>query len=43
LFLQAIFPDNVGGKGVRRLVGYFMGYYTIWVSSVKSFLFPFWE
>jgi hypothetical protein len=39
--LQAIFPENVGGKGVRWLLGYFMGYYTIWLVLVKSFLVPF--
>jgi hypothetical protein len=41
--LQAIFLANVGGKGVRRLAGYFMGYYTIWLVLVKSFFVPFWE
>src|SRR5216684_4803886 len=25
------------------LVGYFMGYYTIWLALVKSFFVPFWE
>ena len=34
---------NVGGKGVRRLAGYFMGYYTIWLAPVKRFFVPFWE
>ncbi|HXN54100.1 MAG TPA: hypothetical protein VN943_19380, partial [Candidatus Acidoferrum sp.] len=43
ILLQAIFPANVGGKGVRRLVGYFMGYYTIWLALVKRFFVPFWE
>ncbi len=35
ILLQVIFPGNVGGKGVRWLAGYFMGYYTIWLASVK--------
>ena len=26
---------SAGGKGVRWLAGYFMGYYTIWLSVVK--------
>jgi hypothetical protein len=34
---------NVGEKGVKGLVGYFMGYYTIWLALVKSFFVPFWE
>jgi hypothetical protein len=38
-----IFLENVGGKGVRRLVEYFMGYYTMWLAPVMSFLVPFWE
>jgi len=33
----------VGGKGVRGLAGYFMGYYTMWLVFVKSFFVPFWE
>jgi hypothetical protein len=37
------FAANVGGKGVRWLVGYFMGYYTIWLALVKSIFVPFWE
>ena len=41
--LQTIFLVNGGGKGVRRLVGYFMGYYTIWLAPVKKFFVPFWE
>jgi len=40
--LRTIFPENDGGKGVRRLAGYFMGYYTIWLVLVKSFFVPFW-
>jgi hypothetical protein len=47
ILLQVIFPGNVGGKGVRWLAGYFIGYYTIWLAPVKSFLVPclvpFWE
>ena len=39
----AIFLENAGGKGVRWLVGYFMGYYTIWLAPVKRNLVPFWE
>ena len=35
IVLRAIFLGNVGGKGVRRLAGYFMGYYTIWLVLVK--------
>jgi len=38
IFLQTIFPGNVEGKGVRRLAGYVMGYYTIWLARVKKFL-----
>jgi len=34
---------NVGGKGVSWLVGYFMGYYTIWLAAVKRIFVPFWE
>jgi hypothetical protein len=41
--LQTIFPGNVGRKGVRWLVGYFMGYYTIWLALVKRDFVPFWE
>jgi hypothetical protein len=41
--LQTIFLGNVGGKGVRRLTGYFMGYYTIWLAPVKRIFVPFWE
>ena len=43
IVLQAIFLGNAGGKGVRWLVGYFMGYYTIWLVLVKRFFVPFWE
>jgi hypothetical protein len=43
IFLQAVFLGNVGGKGVRWLVGYFMGYYTIWLAPVKRIFVPFWE
>ncbi len=43
IFLQVIFPGNVGGKGVSWLAGYFMGYYTIWLASVKRIFVPFWE
>jgi hypothetical protein len=38
--LQAIFLGNVGGKGVRRLAGYVMGYYTIWLALVKGIFVP---
>ncbi len=43
ILLRPFFLVNAGGKGVRRLVGYFMGYYTIWVTLVKRFFVPFWE
>src|SRR5216684_6787649 len=43
ILLQVIFPGNVGGKGVRWLAGYFMGYYTIWLAPVKRIFVPFWE
>ena len=43
ILLQAIFLGNVGGKGVRRLVEYFMGYYTIWLAPVNENFVPFWE
>ena len=43
ILLLAIFLGNVGGKGVRRLVEYFMGYYTIWLAPVKGIFVPFWE
>jgi hypothetical protein len=43
ILLQTIFLANVGGKGVRRLVGYVMGYYTIWLVLVKRIFVPFWE
>jgi hypothetical protein len=42
ILFEVIFPGNVGGKGVRRLAGYFMGYYTIWLDSVKGYFVPFW-
>jgi hypothetical protein len=29
IVLRRIFLGSEGGKGVRRLAGYFMGYYTI--------------
>jgi hypothetical protein len=35
--LQVICLGNVGGKGVRWLAGYFMGYYTIWLAPVKRY------
>jgi hypothetical protein len=35
-----VFAGNVGGKGVRRLAGYFMGYYTIWLALVKTNFCP---
>jgi hypothetical protein len=35
ILLQGSFPGNVGGKGVRWLAGYFMGYYTTWLAPVK--------
>jgi hypothetical protein len=38
ILLQAGFPGNAAGKGVRRLTEYFMGYYTIWLAPVKDFL-----
>jgi hypothetical protein len=41
--LQTIFLGNVGEKGVRWLLGYFMGYYTIWLAPVKRIFVPFWE
>lgn len=31
---------SVGGKGVRRLAGYFIVHYTIWLAFVKSFCRP---
>ena len=31
---------NAGGKGVSRLVGYCMGYYTIWLAVVKGIFGP---
>ena len=34
---------NDGGKGVRRLAGYFMEYYTMWLVPVKRIVVPFWE
>jgi hypothetical protein len=40
ILLQVIFPGNVGGKGVRWLAGYFIGYYTIWLAPVKKFFGP---
>ena len=40
ILLQVIFPGNVGGKGVKWLVGYFMGYYTIWLAPVKKYFVP---
>ena len=43
IVLQAVSLGNVGGKGVRWLVGYFMGYYTIWLAVVKGIFVPFWE
>jgi len=43
MLLQAVFPGNVGGKGVRWLARYFMGYYTIWLAPVKEYFVPFWE
>ena len=43
LVLRADFLGNAAGKGVRRLVGYCMGYYTIWLAPVKRILVPFWE
>ena len=43
ILLEVIFPGNVGGKGVRWLAGYFMGYYTIWLAPVKKNFVPFWE
>jgi hypothetical protein len=43
ILLRAVFRGNVGRKGVRRLAGYFMGYYTIWLALVKRIFVPFWE
>src|SRR6266404_4708440 len=43
VLLEVIFPKNVGGKGVRWLAGYVMGYYTIWLAPVKRNFVPFWE
>jgi hypothetical protein len=40
ILLEVIFPGNVGGKGVRWLAEYFMGYYTIWLAPVKKFFCP---
>jgi hypothetical protein len=43
ILFRAIFLGNVGRKGVRWLVEYFMGYYTIWLAPVKRNFVPFWE
>jgi hypothetical protein len=43
ILLHAAFLGNVGGKGVRWLAGYSMGYYTIWLAPVKRIFVPFWE
>jgi len=44
ILLQLLFlGENVGGKGVRWLAGYFMGYYTIWLALVKTIFVSFWE
>ena len=43
ILLRVHFLGNAGGKGVRWLAGYFMGYYTIWLAPVKSKIVPFWE
>jgi hypothetical protein len=43
ILLEVIFLESVGGKGVRWPVGYFMGYYTIWLAPVKRYFVPFWE
>jgi hypothetical protein len=40
ILLGAIFLENVGGKGVRWLAGYFMGYYTIWLASCQEVFCP---
>ena len=37
------FRGSAARKGVRRLAGYFMRYYTIWLAVVKSYFVPFWE
>src|SRR5882724_3279759 len=42
-WIAGAFAGNAGGKGVRCLDGYFIGYYTIWLALVKKFLVPFWE
>ena len=34
---------SAGRKGVSEAGGYFMGYYTIWLSLVKRYFVPFWE
>jgi hydrogenase-4 membrane subunit HyfE len=36
ILLQTIFLGNAGRKGVRRLVGYCMVYYTMWLATVKN-------
>ena len=43
IVLRTDFLGNAGRKGVRWLVGYFMGYYTIWLALVKGIFVPFWE
>ena len=43
---QALRRKGLGrttGLKVKGLVGYFMGYYTMWLAPVKSFFVPFWE
>jgi hypothetical protein len=43
ILLEVIFPGNVGGKGVRWVLEYFMRYYTIWLAPVKKYFVPIWE
>ena len=43
IFRRTDFLGNAGGKGVRWLMEYFMGYYTIWLASVMRIFVPFWE
>ena len=43
IVLRAVLLGNAERKGVRWLVEYFMGYYTIWLAVVKRIFVPFWE
>ena len=40
---SAKFAGGEARKGVSGADACFMGYYTIWLAPVKSFLVPFWE